>query len=96
MTGPWGLLDASGGVQEFTEDGTPFGDRFVRGSAVGMLGWIDWQDPIDSYELNTSDVRIASIGVGLRLASIVPAPSATAIAFIVAQTVIYRRNRRSR
>ncbi len=78
VTTPWGLLDASGGAREMTENlenpGRPNQTyRFVIGSAKGGdPGFADYSDRIDAI-LNTS--QLAFTTAGFRVASVIPAPS---------------------
>ena len=78
VASPWGLLDASGGVAEFTDTilhGQFFDHVLVRNSesfGIGRLGGSDWDD-IGDYGFHQPDVFG---GYGFRLASSIPSPGA--------------------
>ncbi|MGD9691451.1 MAG: hypothetical protein AB7G17_01265 [Phycisphaerales bacterium] len=88
-TGVWGLLDASGGLPEWTETvlGVP---RFreVRGSAAGG-GELAWESEVlDAVALGgMTSTR------GLRIASAVPAPSSVSLAAVLVARCAGRRRR---
>lgn len=78
---PWGLLDASGGVQERTE--TAFSmerSRYVRGSYASQNThfYFDGLDVLTGDSVNGFGSR-----VGLRLAAAVPAPAPAALGFLM-------------
>ncbi len=94
---PWGLLDASGGVQEWTDssqttDPERWFLRYYRGSEAGSsLSDVDLQERIDEYWANAG--QFASTNwPGLRLASTIPATPA-AIPVMLAITSMRRRRR---
>ncbi len=90
---PWGLLDGSGSAPEWTEDwvSDEFGalyrvGRWVAGSGLGdevrtdRIGWVRTAGP-------------GSGTVGIRLASIVPAPGGCAFGVLVLTAVLTKRSR---
>lgn len=89
---PWGLLDTSGGVREWTD--VPFqgvsGLRYVRGEDLG--GGLDL--PFDRIDFFFSGRGVDSSGAGFRMASAIPLPG-TCIPFAVwcGWTVPRRRRR---
>ncbi|MFM9956469.1 MAG: SUMF1/EgtB/PvdO family nonheme iron enzyme [Phycisphaerales bacterium] len=95
VTSPWGLWDLSGGESEWTE--TVLYDRFTglpvfrrtRGSRVSQSSYDDF-DRIDAI-LGGDDMRHGFSGV--RIATVVPSPSAASGAVLVAITLNLRRRR---
>ncbi len=87
---PWGLLDGSGGVHEFTESFVGDGRVTIRGSSQSF-GNSPLFDELDFW--TSSSVSGIASGEGLRLASAVPTPSA-AMAFGVASLCLCVRRRR--
>ncbi|HZW10681.1 MAG TPA: SUMF1/EgtB/PvdO family nonheme iron enzyme [Phycisphaerales bacterium] len=91
---PWGLLDASGGLREWTEEWTDpdtHPGRYVKGSNMDDWFMYDWHDWVasDSYS-----APVYSIGVGVRLAAAVPTPSAgIAICAWLGLRIMRRRSR---
>ncbi len=81
---PWGLLDVSGGVREYTEEtdaGPPHFDRVVKGAYAGATGFA--LNAHQVYNLNFQSPIFASFA-GLRVASAVPAPcGAVVLLFVV-------------
>jgi formylglycine-generating enzyme required for sulfatase activity len=95
---PWGLLDVSGGVGEWTEHTFQLdGDIFPRGRVADGLGWT-------RGSVNTDRVGVPGGGgppnfpnfdIGLRIAAVVPSPSTGLFgvaAFLWAHTHRRRRN----
>lgn len=84
---PWGLLDASGGVQEWTDTGrrsdpNSWFQRYYRGSQGGS-SYVDEEERIDEYWLNYGPFSSHST-TGLRLASTIPAaPTAVSILLLI-------------
>ena len=70
-SGPWGLLDTSGGAQEWTETviapEVPGRLRVLAGSGTGSLAYM-FDDRIDTASINRDTHN------GFRIASVVPAP----------------------
>lgn len=89
---PWGLLDGSGGVWEWTETANITREtRFVRGSQQ-YFDTPEFTDRID----NLSNGRFPTqTGPGLRIASIIPSPSTALSAFVLLALAPRRRNRTS-
>jgi sulfatase modifying factor 1 len=88
---PWGLLDISGGVREYTEETDPgpfLFDRVVKGAYAGATGFALEAHQI--YNLNYQSPVVAPFS-GLRVASAVPAPSGVFVLFLA---VIKPRRRR--
>ncbi|MCC7389530.1 MAG: SUMF1/EgtB/PvdO family nonheme iron enzyme [Phycisphaerales bacterium] len=90
---PWGLLDASGGLREWTEEWTQnHSGRFVEGSSRDDwfdYEYLDWVGGWD-YRLPENDYEYT----GLRVATVVPAPPlgpGTVVAF--ACVAVSRRRR---
>lgn len=94
---PWGLLDASGGVSEWTETNAGPTNldflRYIRGSQGGS-SFYDLEDRIDEFYLTTGFVRGA--GYGLRIAGIVPNPASGFVLGLACARVLFRRWRRDR
>jgi len=91
---PWGLLDLSGGVEEWVENSfatstsiTFFG---TRGSAAGDHTW-QYNDNINSALRR--NLSMTGLGIGLHLASAIPSPS-TATCVILATLAICIRRRK--
>lgn len=84
---PWGLLDASGGVQEWLEDlGGGNTVHFAKGrkqfdGSPYLLDRVDW---FRGYPPNSS-------GAGLRLASLVPTPASGALSVAFCGVLLRRR-----
>ncbi len=76
VASPWGLLDVSGGAQEWTEEWSEpqFGQRwrYADGTFAGQPVWDGW----DSDSIGRWDFMPPTLGglAGLRIASDVPAP----------------------
>lgn len=95
-SGPWGLYDVSGGVSEWTEsivpdDFTPNAKRFIRGShseQQDLYGVIS-----DTVWAQEGSDPSGYITVGLRIASVVPAPS-TLLCVGTVSIVLGRRRRK--
>lgn len=90
VSAPWGLLDTSGGLKEWTEQLSNPDLRFVRqirGSDAGNSGYATL-DAIDGF---------AGVGgtsgpfAGLRLASIIPAPHSAAVLGLLLVPIASRR-----
>jgi len=77
---PWGLLDAAGGAQEWTEEfyiPTPATERATKGSWAG--GAPLSPDPFDrAWGLSSFFPHIRDGVIGLRIASTVPSPTTSA------------------
>ncbi|MBM4109078.1 MAG: formylglycine-generating enzyme family protein [Phycisphaerae bacterium] len=90
---PWGLLDASGGMDEVLETlaYTASRERMTRGSRFGGdPGFVQFRDRIDYTWHPSSHPSVGAIG--FRVASLVPAPSGTlAVMMIVLGSLAYRR-----
>lgn len=92
---PWGLLDASGGVQEWTDSG-PGSDperwfeRYVRGSEAGMSVPAETEF-LSLYWLHAGRFSFSN-GPGLRMASVVPTPSVFTV-FVGGIAIAVRRRR---
>ena len=95
--GPWGVLDTSGGVREWSEtiwstsdtSDTHSGLRYVRGSLAGSTSFAN-HDLIDWY------ATVGGPGTGLygiRLASAIPATAAPCVTLIATGLAIVRRRR---
>ncbi len=98
---PWGLLDTSGGVREWTETlDNPYIDpngahnpaRIYRGSEAGQGDYFD-QDIIDDYPFDISNPNLSP--AGLRLASAIPGPGTLLVAMVAMMANAGRRERRS-
>jgi formylglycine-generating enzyme required for sulfatase activity len=72
---PWGLLDASGGLMEWTEGATIYGDRHTAGSANSANE--TWESDRLDDSLFAADPGFAVCGI--RMASSVPAPGVPAL-----------------
>jgi formylglycine-generating enzyme required for sulfatase activity len=92
ITTPWGLLDASGGMAEWTEEwGNPAfrNRRIVQGSNMFSSGLPSLDDSI----LNTPGARPTTVAFyGLRIASAIPSPGGVP-ALVLAWTLARRRLR---
>lgn len=77
---PWGLLDISGGVQEWTEGVDLFDElaryRMTGGSSYNITGTAGgvYLDRLGIWDVGFVDIGLGPL-VGLRLASVVPSPS---------------------
>lgn len=93
---PWGLLDLSGGGEEWTETSLRADDRKDRwydGRAFGEFGDLPWD--VDSIEL--AGATLATINGGdstFRIVSAVPAPSGVVAFMIPALLAVTRRRKR--
>jgi len=85
---PWGLLDASGGVGEWTTTRLGEQDIFARRSRAGWPSHERW-DVIDKFSQQRPNVG----GLGLRLASL-PTPGVFTTIAIGAVVLLSGRNRR--
>jgi formylglycine-generating enzyme required for sulfatase activity len=76
---PWGLLDTTGGVREWTEEWTSLSNRnvrHIRGTAQGFPFSPDAGEHPDSIRVTSGDSPTGSgPDAGLRIASAVPSPS---------------------
>ena len=88
ITSPWGLLETSGGVDEWLEDLSGINARLLAGTVAGSSQSLVF-DRIDLW----SSGFIGSTTAGIRVASAVPAPSITAILVIAACATLPRRYR---
>lgn len=86
ITSPWGLLDGSGGLSEWTTTGNEWG-RYVHGSGEFEGAW-ETIDRIDIFGGGSPDAG----GGGFRLASIIPAPAGFPLLCLL--TLIHQRRRR--
>lgn len=91
-TTPWGLLDASGGVEEMLETTLDIGThgltRFVAGSGtVGDPSYL-FQDRLDDF----GGVSIPSLPRGFRVASVIPSPG-SAVVLALGLICTHRRRR---
>ncbi|MBL9001742.1 MAG: SUMF1/EgtB/PvdO family nonheme iron enzyme [Phycisphaerae bacterium] len=89
---PWGLLDVSGGVGEFTESVLHINNIFYReyyGSSWSRFGVRS--DRI--YTRSATQPHLHPINVGLRVASVVPAPHAFLVIAAGFAVLTYRRVR---
>ncbi len=94
---PWGLLDTSGGTSEWNEEifpgHTPFGSfRFERGYMGSAAGDdVAWMFLDRIWGTSSGSVNSPTTGIGLRLASTVPNPTA---ALLVGIFVLHRTSTR--
>jgi len=89
---PWGLLDTSGGTEEWTEETVGVPDLFARltiGSFAGNTGF-RLSDDIESLGGGGPDNAFST--TGFRIASIVPAPATSVV--LVGVAFLSRRRRR--
>ena len=86
---PWGLLDTSGGVSEWTElFSNPFSRTPYTRGAKAADRLYEFADP---FELRRPSSPLSSL-VGLRLASAIPGPMSSALlAMSIAYTLVKRR-----
>jgi sulfatase modifying factor 1 len=96
VTTPWGLLDASGGAAEWTEE-LVLGDfgiagRMLRGSHAndGETGW--YLDQIDVPGWG-GPLSGSNLGSGVRIASSIPTPSIMYVVIVMLPGILYRRQR---
>jgi formylglycine-generating enzyme required for sulfatase activity len=85
---PWGLLDTSGGVQEFTDSSTGYmDDVLILGSGMFQA------DPARVNRIDFLDAHGARVGgaAGLRLAAAVPAPATVTSTLVVMGCFLRRR-----
>jgi len=89
VTGPWGLLDVSGGEEEVTESISDFvrRNRFGAGTNTAALD-LSLQDRLDWYVQARPENTI-----GFRIAGVVPAPSGSLILAMAAMVSGVRRRR---
>lgn len=80
---PWGLLDASGGASEWTEEWSGLYTRTTDGSSASNSSSVEF-DVIWSVSVS---------GAGLRLASAVPTPGALILLGVGASAFVARRRR---
>ncbi|MFN0011554.1 MAG: SUMF1/EgtB/PvdO family nonheme iron enzyme [Phycisphaerales bacterium] len=85
---PWGLLDGSGGVPEWTGDAET-GGRWALGT-----GW-DGPPELDRIQANMGIATASPVGLGIRLVAQVPSPSVAAL-FLPLPCLYFRRSRCSR
>ncbi|MCC5786485.1 MAG: SUMF1/EgtB/PvdO family nonheme iron enzyme [Phycisphaerales bacterium] len=84
---PWGLLDISGGATEWTEEHIDLRWRVVNGSSAGFAhAPLDWIEHIGAQLPDSRNYN------GLRIASVVPAPS-TGMLLVTTLAVVLRRRR---
>ncbi|VAX36183.1 hypothetical protein MNBD_PLANCTO03-121 [hydrothermal vent metagenome] len=89
---PWGLLDASGGVREWTEEWTDnHRGRYVKGSSKD--DWFDY-DRLDWVASNDYRLPDGYMNLGIRVASTVPAPSSGLTVVVVFAASCTPRRRR--
>lgn len=87
---PWGMLDVSGTLHEFTE--SPYDlnrARIIVGSSANSLGYADY-DHISSILTMRVNLGIA----GFRLASPVPAPGSVVLVSVVSILTLSQRKRK--
>lgn len=84
---PWGLLDASGGASEWTEEFPGQDFRYLEGTNASTSASAAHLDLVWSYDGAGPRTHVG----GLRLASIVPAPATVAV---VGGILVSRRKRR--
>lgn len=90
---PWGLLDASGGVREWTETGesvpNPYANRIAVGSSFnGFVDHVRSYDASDAFYFE-HDPRS---GYGFRIASVVPTPAS--VCALILFPIMFTRKRR--
>ncbi len=89
---PWGLLDGSGGQREWTETvADSLGDRIWRGS-LEYGSFYDLFDRLDYWSATKPDSGF----VGVRFATLVPAPATPAVMLLMLSVCCSSRRRRSR
>jgi len=89
---PWGLLDVTGGAQEWIEEiHGDFEFRSLEGTGAGSpFVWLDragftqWERP----------AFLALLG-GLRVVSVVPSPGSSALGLLVYALIVFRRKRKA-
>lgn len=94
VAGPWGVLDTSGGavewmetIQFFSADGLRHdGKHYALGSFAGSSDY-EFDDYVDAYETGSPFLSLR----GIRLASMIPAPSAALL--LLAPRLAARRRR---
>jgi len=88
---PWGLLDASGGEDEFTETVDYFGFKYVFGTSLATSSeFIQFVDRTDWSRVGTSpNTGLA----GFRIAAPVPQPGAGVLVVVSAGVLAMRRRR---
>jgi hypothetical protein len=86
---PWSLLDASGGVSEWTEGELFDRYRIYDGAPAGPFA----SPQLDSAGWIGSDQPDYSIDVGLRIASAVPTPPSAGVLVLFGTILIRRRGR---
>jgi hypothetical protein len=95
---PWGLLDVSGGLTEWSEgylgrmanSGQPVNSRTVVGSTQGTLSYL-WVDPIEGFVRFETGPETSSYGV--RLAAAIPAPGSVLVLSCCTLPLATRRRR---
>ena len=90
---PWSLLDATGGVSEWTEE--EFGSNATMLAKGAVLGDLGLSNPVSLDRVDsgtTHSTFFGSISVGFRIASSVPAPS-TALTLALPTALLARRRR---
>lgn len=91
---PWGLLDASGGVREWTEEWTDYDThpgRYIKGSSKDDWFMYDWNDWLGSNDYHQPRDYM---NLGIRVASTVPAPSSGLTVVVVFAASCTPRRRR--
>lgn len=89
---PWGLLDTSGGLREWTEQRDVFnGNRLVIGTTYADEGLLDWADRLDGYTYESTFPPTNS-SRGFRVAGAVPSPGVIGL-IGVCVTLLNRRRR---
>ena len=89
---PWGLLDMSGGVREYTENIKFFGSPLVNEIAGTSWGSSPWNDRFDGSQIGVPHSSIFSLSTGFRLAGVVPA-NGTAAVFVAGCLFVSHRRR---
>lgn len=97
IDGPWGLLDTSGGVREWTETVWGYypggevhtGERFIRGSGAGNSFYLA-HDLIDRADAGLPGLQT----FGVRLASAIPSPGSPILFLSIAGLRLASRRRR--
>jgi len=89
VSGPWGLLDTSGGVSEWTETAFNIDVRHFRVRRSSSRGSLTF-DLLDSLDfVSSGSVTLPSAGV--RIASVVPSPHSAAVFGMFISGLVLRR-----